>query len=82
MLFNNFIKHNKNGTRRLCDHRCYRSPNKKCKCICGGINHGAGLQKAIEQTIEHVKYFNAIGLSVEAEDRLLFDVDPMREKKN
>jgi len=39
------------------------------------------LQKAIEQTLEHKKHFEAVGLEVVVEDRLLFDIDPAREKE-
>jgi len=38
-----------NGTRR-CDARCYNGRGHKCKCICGGMNHGKGFQKAMENT--------------------------------
>lgn len=34
-----------------CDAKCYRAKGKKCKCICGGVNHGTGYCKAlVEQT--------------------------------
>lgn len=33
-----------------CDARCYNARSKTCDCICGGKNHGAGQQKAIENT--------------------------------
>ena len=31
-----------------CDARCHTAKGPKCKCICGGINHGVGLRQAIE----------------------------------
>jgi len=31
-----------------CDARCHTAKGPKCKCICGGINHGVGLKQAIE----------------------------------
>jgi len=37
------------GTRR-CDARCYNAHGARCKCICGGVNHGKGLERAIENT--------------------------------
>ena len=42
---------NSEGSRR-CDARCYNAKGPKCDCICGGRNHGAGLQQAGENTRE------------------------------
>jgi len=33
-----------------CDAKCYEAVNPVCDCICGGLNHGAGLKKAIGNT--------------------------------
>lgn len=33
-----------------CDARCYDGIGRKCKCCCGGANHGLGLNKAIKVT--------------------------------
>lgn len=30
-----------------CDARCYNGKNGSCSCICGGENHGIGLDKAL-----------------------------------
>ena len=38
----------KGGVVRRCDARCYNARRPKCVCICGGVNHGAGLEKAVE----------------------------------
>lgn len=35
-----------------CDARCYTASDPSCECICGGRNHGAGLQKAMDNTRE------------------------------
>lgn len=43
-------QYNSDGTRRRCDARCYNAKHHKCTCICGGANHGVGLQKAMENT--------------------------------
>jgi hypothetical protein len=32
---------------RRCDARCYHGKSKTCCCMCGGRNHGTGLQKAL-----------------------------------
>jgi len=41
---------NSNGSRR-CDAMCYDAKgDSPCACICGGRNHGAGLQIAREQS--------------------------------
>ena len=36
-----------NGLRGCCDGRCYDAITKRCRCCCGGVNHGVGLNKAI-----------------------------------
>lgn len=38
------------GTRRRCDARCYDARHPKCDCVCGGANHGVGLDKAVHNT--------------------------------
>lgn len=35
-----------------CDAKCYETKEPGCTCICGGANHGAGLQQAQENTRE------------------------------
>lgn len=45
---------NSEGTRR-CDAKCYNADHPDCDCICGGRNHGAGLNKAIEKNKEQFK---------------------------
>lgn len=35
---------------RRCDARCYNAKGEKCTCICGGANHGVGLDKAVENS--------------------------------
>ena len=32
---------------RRCDKRCYDATTPKCKCICGGLNHGVGFRQAV-----------------------------------
>lgn len=36
--------------RGRCDSRCYNATTPDCDCVCGGRNHGKGLEKAAEQT--------------------------------
>ena len=38
-----------------CDAKCYNAEQPHCDCVCGGMNHGAGKQKALENTKEYVK---------------------------
>jgi len=45
------------GQRRRCDAKCYNAKHDKCTCICGGVNYGVGLQKAVENTRQMVKEF-------------------------
>jgi hypothetical protein len=34
----------------LCDAKCYEATQPTCECSCGGRNHGAGIQMAIDHT--------------------------------
>lgn len=36
-----------------CDSKCHNAKGFKCTCICGGMNHGVGLNQAIHNTHEH-----------------------------
>ena len=38
------------GPTRRCDARCYNAKQHHCTCLCGGLNHGAGLKQASENT--------------------------------
>ena len=40
------------GDQGRCDAKCYDAQEPDCDCICGGRNHGAGKQQAIENTRE------------------------------
>lgn len=40
------------GDQGRCDAKCYDAEHPDCDCICGGRNHGAGIDKATEQTRE------------------------------
>jgi len=47
------IRKNKDGaTTGRCDARCYDAKGKKCKCLCGGVNHGRGFNGAASRTNE------------------------------
>lgn len=35
-----------------CDARCYNATRRGCDCVCGGKNHGKGLQRALANTRE------------------------------
>ncbi|MCE7937077.1 MAG: hypothetical protein DYG90_00455 [Chloroflexi bacterium CFX6] len=43
---------NSAGTQR-CDAHCHNATHPECTCICGGMNHGCGHEKAVENTREH-----------------------------
>lgn len=50
-----------------CDAKCHEAQEPSCDCICGGMNHGAGVQQAIDNTRVHAevmieKYAGAKGL--------------------
>jgi hypothetical protein len=48
MILLRWKQHGSRG--RVCNEQCYNAKHKKCHCICGGINHGVGLQVARENT--------------------------------
>ena len=33
-----------------CDAKCYEAECSECDCICGGMNHGRGRQRAMDNT--------------------------------
>lgn len=48
------------GTVRRCDARCHKAKLPRCKCVCGGLFHGAaripdGIRKAREKYEEEVE---------------------------
>jgi hypothetical protein len=44
--------HNSDGCVGRCDAKCHNAKHAVCHCVCGGRNHGAGKQQAIENTRE------------------------------
>lgn len=40
------------GCEGRCDAKCYDAEWDECTCICGGRNHGAGKQQALDNTRE------------------------------
>ena len=38
------------GDQGRCDAKCYEAREPDCDCICGGRNHGAGLEQATVNT--------------------------------
>ena len=45
--------YNSEGCVGRCDAKCYDAHEPECDCICGGMNHGAGQQKATDNTREY-----------------------------
>ena len=41
---------NSEGVVGQCDAKCYDAQLPECDCICGGLNHGAGLEAAKDNT--------------------------------
>lgn len=37
---------------RRCDAKCYDAKCLDCDCICGGKNHGCGLEKALKNSVD------------------------------
>ena len=44
--------YNSDGCVGRCDARCYNAQSDHCDCICGGMNHGAGIERALENNSE------------------------------
>ena len=44
--------YNSEGCVGRCDARCYNAKGGTCDCICGGVNHGAGVNQAMANTRE------------------------------
>ncbi|MCI0575719.1 MAG: hypothetical protein L0331_05865 [Chloroflexi bacterium] len=44
--------YNSEGLVGRCDAKCYEAKHAGCVCVCGGANHGAGLNKAMDNTRE------------------------------
>lgn len=39
-----------------CDAKCHDAFEPECICVCGGVNHGVGLSRAIKNTDEMSKH--------------------------
>jgi hypothetical protein len=44
--------YNSDGCVGRCDAKCYDVAEPGCDCICGGRNHGAGKEQALDNTRE------------------------------
>lgn len=47
--------YNSEGLVGRCDAKCYLATCSECTCICRGMNHGAGLNQALDNTRENCK---------------------------
>lgn len=47
--------HNSDGCTGRCDAKCYNATEEACDCCCGGMNHGKGLQTAMELTSQYAE---------------------------
>jgi hypothetical protein len=66
--------YNSEGCVGRCDARCYEARNAKCHCICGGRNHSAGKQRAIENVRE------GVGMSGDDLLRFVQGREPLRKQ--
>lgn len=60
---------NSSGIVGRCDAKCHDARFPKCDCICGGMNHGCGGERAQENTNQH--FFGAKDLQEFAEKNKL-----------
>lgn len=42
--------YNSSGCIGRCDAKCHDAKHPDCDCVCGGANHGCGLDQAISNT--------------------------------
>jgi hypothetical protein len=78
--------YNSEGCVGRCDANCHDATSPHCDCICGGKNHGQGLQKAIENNHELIgltpedlkKFAEAHGLDADK----LVAIDRIRNKQS
>lgn len=67
---------NSDGCTGKCDANCYNATGSVCDCVCGGMNHGVGLEQAQANTRQYAelwieKYADEHGL-----DKKEFKVNP------
>lgn len=68
-----------NGVVGRCDARCYDAKQERCRCVCGGRNHGKGLATAIEVTSKMVlEEFKTEELSASATGDLIVSRRPIQ----
>ena len=48
--------YNSEGCVGRCDARCYDAAHADCDCICGGKNHGAGLERARANVADYAEH--------------------------
>jgi hypothetical protein len=68
------------GCRGRCDARCYEAKNPQCDCICGGRNHGAGRDKAIENTTEMAEQWIEAYNQQHPNEKLTYKVKPIYQQ--
>jgi hypothetical protein len=77
--------YNSEGCVGRCHARCYDAAEPDCDCICGGRNHGAGKQEALDHTrdlaqswLEHARAggqdITWAELAMDAQHEPLFDL--------
>ena len=45
--------HTSDGCVGRCDAKCHEATSPHCDCVCGGMNHGVGHDRAVENTRAH-----------------------------
>jgi hypothetical protein len=44
--------YNTKGCLGRCDARCHEARGTVCRCVCGGANHGVGVEQAAENSAQ------------------------------
>ena len=48
------------GKKRRCDACCYNAKHTHCRCVCGGANHGHGLDEATKNSSKIIEKANIL----------------------
>ena len=52
-----------NGKTRICTSVCHNSFGQRCRCVCGGLNHGVGIEAAFDNIPALLEQKESMGFS-------------------
>lgn len=60
---------NRDGSLGRCDAKCYDATIPRCRCVCGGKNHGKGLVRALAQIDDVAAQYEGGTVEVQTDPR-------------